>query len=143
MMPEIGTFLLCLALGLSLLLSSYPLWGAVRQDARLMAMARPLACGLFICIAAAFALLVWAFISNDFTVAYVVTNSNSLLPVYYRIAATWGAHEGSLLLWVLLLSTWTLAVAIFSRGMPQDALARVLAVMGMINLGFLLFIILT
>ena len=66
-----------------------------------MAMARPLACGLFICIAAAFALLVWAFISNDFTVAYVVTNSNSLLPVYYRIAATWGAHEGSLLLWVL------------------------------------------
>lgn len=143
MMPEIGTFLLCLALGLSLLLSSYPLWGAVRQDARLMAMARPLACGLFICIAAAFALLVWAFISNDFTVAYVVTNSNSLLPVYYRIAATWGAHEGSLLLWVLLLSTWTLAVAIFSRGMPQDALARVLAVMGMINLGFLLFILLT
>jgi len=143
MMPETGTFLLCLALGLSLLLSSYPLWGAVRQDARLMAMARPLACGVFACIAAAFALLVWAFISNDFTVAYVVTNSNSLLPVYYRIAATWGAHEGSLLLWVLLLSTWTLAVAIFSRGMPQDALARVLAVMGMINLGFLLFILLT
>jgi len=143
MMPEIGTFLLCLALSLALLLSSYPLWGAVRQDARLMAMARPLAAGLFVCIAAAFALLVWAFIRNDFTVAYVVTNSNSLLPVYYRIAATWGAHEGSLLLWVLLLSTWTLAVALFSRGMPQDALARVLAVMGMINLGFLLFILLT
>ncbi|UZH04062.1 heme lyase CcmF/NrfE family subunit [Pantoea anthophila] len=143
MMPETGTFLLCLALGLALLLSSYPLWGAIRQDARLMAMARPLACGLFVCIAAAFMLLVWAFICNDFTVAYVVTNSNSLLPVYYRIAATWGAHEGSLLLWVLLLSTWTLAVAIFSRGMPQDALARVLAVMGMINLGFLLFILLT
>jgi len=143
MMPEIGTFLLCLALGLALLLSSYPLWGAIRQDARLMAMARPLAGGLFVCIAAAFALLVWAFICNDFTVAYVVTNSNSLLPVYYRIAATWGAHEGSLLLWVLLLSTWTLAVALFSRGMPQDALARVLVVMGMINLGFLLFILLT
>ncbi|WP_312829586.1 cytochrome c biogenesis protein CcsA, partial [Pantoea anthophila] len=143
MMPETGTFLLCLALGLALLLSSYPLWGAIRQDARLMAMARPLACGLFVCIAAAFMLLVWAFICNDFTVAYVVTNSNSLLPIYYRIAATWGAHEGSLLLWVLLLSTWTLAVAIFSRGMPQDALARVLAVMGMINLGFLLFILLT
>ncbi|MGK3141416.1 heme lyase CcmF/NrfE family subunit [Pantoea sp. C2G6] len=143
MMPEIGTFLLCLALSLSLLLSSYPLWGAVRQDARLMAMARPLACVVFVCIAAAFALLIWAFISNDFTVAYVATNSNSLLPVYYRIAATWGAHEGSLLLWVLLLSTWTLAVAIFSRDMPQDALARVLAVMGMINFGFLLFILLT
>lgn len=143
MMPEIGTFLLCLALGISLLLSTYPLWGAVRQDARLMAMARPLAAGLFVLIAAAFMLLVWAFIANDFTVSYVATNSNSLLPVYYRIAATWGAHEGSLLLWVLLLSSWTVAVAIFSRGMPQDALARVLAVMGMINLGFLLFILLT
>ncbi|ERK11188.1 MAG: heme lyase CcmF/NrfE family subunit [Pantoea sp.] len=143
MMPEIGSFLLCLALGLALLLSIYPLWGAVRQDARLMALARPLTVGMFACIAAAFLLLVHAFIVNDFTVAYVATNSNTLLPVYYRIAATWGAHEGSLLLWVLLLSSWTLAVAIFSRGMPQDALARVLSVMGMINLGFLLFITLT
>ncbi|OWS74845.1 heme lyase NrfEFG subunit NrfE [Pantoea sp. VS1] len=143
MMPEIGSFLLCLALGLALLLSIYPLWGAARQDGRLMALARPLTWGMFLCIAAAFLVLVHAFVVNDFTVGYVATNSNSLLPVYYRIAATWGAHEGSLLLWVLLLSTWTLAVAIFSRGMPQDALARVLAVMGMINLGFLLFIILT
>lgn len=143
MMPEIGSFLLCLALGLALLLSIYPLWGAARQDARLMALARPLTWGMFICIAGAFLLLVHAFVVNDFTVAYVATNSNTLLPVYYRIAATWGAHEGSLLLWVLLLSTWTLAVAIFSRGMPQDALARVLAVMGMITFGFLLFIILT
>ncbi|MFH8135200.1 heme lyase CcmF/NrfE family subunit [Pantoea osteomyelitidis] len=143
MMPEIGTFLLCLALALSLLLSTYPLWGALRQDARLMALARPLSVGLFLSIAAAFAVLVHAFVVNDFTVAYVATNSNTLLPVYYRIAATWGAHEGSLLLWVLLLSTWTLAVALFSRRMPQDAIARVLAVMGMINLGFLLFITLT
>lgn len=143
MMPEIGSFLLCLALGLALLLSIYPLWGATRQDARLMAMARPLAWGMFACIVAAFVVLVHAFIVNDFSVAYVATNSNTLLPVYYRIAATWGAHEGSLLLWVLLLSTWTVAVAIFSRGMPQDALARVLSVMGMINLGFLLFITLT
>lgn len=143
MMPEVGSFLLCLAMGIALLLSVYPLWGALRQDARLMGLARPLASGLFLCIAAAFLVLVHAFVVNDFTVAYVATNSNTLLPVYYRIAATWGAHEGSLLLWVLLLSTWTLLVAIFSRGMPQDALARVLAVMGMINLGFLLFIILT
>lgn len=143
MMPEIGSFLLCLALGLALLLSVYPLWGAQRDDARLMGLARPLASGLFLCIAAAFLVLVHAFVVNDFTVGYVAANSNTLLPVYYRIAATWGAHEGSLLLWVLLLSSWTLLVAIFSRGMPQDALARVLAVMGMINLGFLLFIILT
>ncbi len=75
--------------------------------------------------------------------AYVANNSNTHLPVYYRVAATWGAHEGSLLLWVLLLSAWTFAVALFSRSMPQDAVARVLAVMGMINFGFLLFIILT
>lgn len=143
MMPEVGSFLLCLALGIALLLSVYPLWGAVRQDARLMGLARPLASGLFLCIVGAFLVLVHAFVVNDFTVGYVAANSNTLLPVYYRIAATWGAHEGSLLLWVLLLSSWTLLVAIFSRGMPQDALARVLAVMGMINLGFLLFIILT
>ena len=143
MMPEIGTFLLCLALGLALLLSIYPLWGAARQDARLMMLARPLTWGMFLAIAAAFMVLVHAFVVNDFTVAYVATNSNTLLPVYYRVAATWGAHEGSLLLWVLLLSSWSLAVAIFSREMPRDALARVLAVMGMINAGFLLFILLT
>lgn len=143
MMPEVGSFLLCLALALSLLLSVYPLWGAARQDQRLMGLARPLTYGLFACIAGAFAILVHAFVVNDFSVAYVATNSNTLLPVYYRIAATWGAHEGSLLLWVLLLSVWTLAVALLSRSMPEDAIARVLAVMGMINLGFLLFITLT
>ena len=143
MMPEIGSFLLCLALAFSLLLSVYPLWGAARQDARLMGLARPLTYALFACIAAAFLILVHAFVVNDFSVAYVATNSNTLLPVYYRVAATWGAHEGSLLLWVLLLSGWTLAVALLSRAMPADAIARVLAVMGMINLGFLLFITLT
>ncbi len=90
MMPEIGSFLLCLGLAMSLLLSLYPLWGALRQDGRLMALARPLSYGLFACIAAAFMALVYAFVVNDFTVGYVATNSNSLLPVYYRIAATWG-----------------------------------------------------
>ena len=143
MIPEIGSFLLCLALGVSLLLLIYPLWGAARRDARLMAMARPLAVALFTCVAGAFLILVHAFVVNDFSVAYVAANSNSLLPVWYRVAATWGAHEGSLLLWVLLLSGWTLAVALFSRSMPQEAIARVLAVMGMINLAFLLFITLT
>ncbi len=143
MMPELGNFLLCLAAGLALLLSVYPLWGAARQDRRLMALARPLACGLFACIGGAFLLLVHAFVVNDFTVRYVAENSNSALPVWYRVAATWGAHEGSLLLWVLLLSVWTFAVALFSRRMPLDAVARVLAVMGMIALGFLLFILFT
>ena len=143
MIPEIGSFLLCLGLGLSLLLSVYPLWGASRLDQRLMGLARPLSYGLFACVAAAFLILVHAFVVNDFSVAYVANNSNTLLPVWYRVAATWGAHEGSLLLWVLLLSTWTLAVALFSRSMPADAIARVLAVMGMINFCFLLFITLT
>ncbi len=143
MMPELGNFLLCLAAGLALLLSVYPLWGAARQDRRLMALARPLACGLFACIGGAFLLLVHAFVVNDFTVRYVAENSNSALPVWYRVAATGGAHEGSLLLWVLLLSVWTFAVAIFSRRMPLDAVARVLAVMGMIAFGFLLFILFT
>ena len=143
MMPELGNFLLCLAAGLALLLSVYPLWGAARQDRRLMALARPLACGLFACIGGAFLLLVHAFVVNDFTVRYVAENSNSALPVWYRVAATWGAHEGSLLLWVLLLSVWTFAVALFSRRMPLGAVARVLAVMGMIALGFLLFILFT
>ncbi|XES83118.1 heme lyase CcmF/NrfE family subunit [Franconibacter pulveris] len=143
MMPEIGNYLLCLALGVSLLLSVYPLWGAVRQDTRLMALARPLAWLLFFTILGAFLILVHAFVVNDFTVQYVVSNSNRELPVWYRVAATWGSHEGSLLLWVLLMSGWTFAVAIFSRGMPQDAVARVLAVMGMIAFGFLLFILFT
>jgi len=143
MMPEIGSFLLCLALAISLLLSIYPLWGALRQDARLMALARPLACALFACLLGAFLILVHAFVVNDFTVLYVASNSNTELPVWYRVAATWGAHEGSLLLWVLLMGAWTFAVAIFSRGMPQEAIARVLSVMGGINFCFLLFILLT
>ncbi len=143
MIPEVGSFLLCLALGVSLLLIIYPLWGVARRDTRLMVLARPLAVGLFACVAGAFLVLIHAFVANDFSVAYVADNSNSLLPVWYRVAATWGAHEGSLLLWVLLLSGWTLAVALFNGSMPPEAIARVLAVMGMINLAFLLFIILT
>ncbi|EBW6088152.1 heme lyase NrfEFG subunit NrfE, partial [Salmonella enterica subsp. enterica serovar Enteritidis] len=143
MMPELGNFLLCLALGISLLLSVYPQWGAVRQDARLMALARPLSWMLFISVMAAFLILVYAFVVNDFTIMYVASNSNAELPVWYRVAATWGAHEGSLLLWVLLMSAWTFAVATLSRGMPLDSVARVLSVMGMVNFGFLLFILLT
>lgn len=143
MMPEIGNFLLCLAAGLALLLTLWPQWGAMRQAPRLMALARPLACALFACLISAFLILVHAFVVNDFTVLYVASNSNTELPVWYRVAATWGAHEGSLLLWVLLMGAWTLAVAMFSRAMPQEAIARVLSVMGGINFCFLLFILLT
>lgn len=143
MIPEIGNFLLCLALALAVLAGVCPLWGAQRDDLRLLATARPLTLGVFLAVAGAFTLLVWCFISNDFTVAYVAANSNDQLPLGYRIAATWGAHEGSLLLWVLLLNLWAVAVARFSRSLPLTATARVLAVMGLINIGLLLFIIMT
>ncbi|EIQ8314061.1 heme lyase CcmF/NrfE family subunit, partial [Salmonella enterica subsp. enterica serovar Adjame] len=143
MMPEYGHALLCLALGVALLLSVYPLWGVARGDARMMASAGVFAWLLFICVAGAFFVLVHAFVVNDFTVAYVAGNSNTQLPVWYRVAATWGAHEGSLLLWVLLMSGWTLAVAVFSRRVPADIVARVLAVMGMVCAGFLAFILFT
>lgn len=143
MIPETGNLLLSLALGLALLLSFYPLLGAARGDERLMASARPLSGLLFLCVTGAFLVLVYLFVSNDFTVAYVASNSNTRLPVWYRVAATWGAHEGSLLLWVLLLSGWTFAVAVFSRRIPLDTVARVLAVLGMIGAGFLIFVLFT
>ncbi len=143
MMPEIGNYLLCLALGIALVLTLWPVWGISRQNARLIALARPLAWALFLAILGAFITLVYAFVVNDFTVQYVAGNSNTALPVWYRVAATWGAHEGSLLLWVLLMSGWTCAVAALSRRMPVESVARVLAVMGMINFGFLLFILFT
>jgi len=143
MMPEVGNILLCLALGAALLLSFYPLLGVARGDERLMASARPFAWLLFLLVAGAFALLVNAFIVNDFSVAYVASNSNTQLPLGFRIAATWGAHEGSLLLWMLLMSGWIFALALFSRRMPLAFLARALAVMGMVSVGFLLFILFT
>lgn len=143
MIAEIGSFLLCLATGFALLLSSLPLLGAVRLDMRLMILARPLTVGLFICVMSAFLILIYCLVVNDFTLRYVAENSNTLLPVWYRVAASWGAHEGSLLLWVVMLSGWTFAVACFSSQMPLDSVSRVLAVMGMINVGFLLFITLT
>ncbi|HEY2453633.1 MAG TPA: heme lyase CcmF/NrfE family subunit [Scandinavium sp.] len=143
MMPEIGNLLLCLALGVALLLSIYPLLGASRQDTRMMTLAKPLAWALFLLILGSFGILIHALVVNDFTVLYVANNSNTQLPVWYRVAAAWGAHEGSLLLWILLMSGWTFAVALFSRSVPLAATARVLGVMGCINLGFLLFILLT
>jgi cytochrome c-type biogenesis protein CcmF len=143
MIPEIGNFALSLALALSVLLSIEPLRGVIYRNSRSMATGRPLSYGLFAATFLSFLCLAYALAVNDFSVAYVAANSNSQLPIYFRIAAAWGAHEGSLLLWVLLLSSWTLAVALFSKQMPQDAVARVLSVMGMINVGFLLFVIFT
>ncbi|WP_318403953.1 heme lyase CcmF/NrfE family subunit [Photobacterium leiognathi] len=143
MIPEIGHFALIAALALSVLVSIYPLYGAAVGNQAMMRMARPLSYGVFAFLSLSFVILCWSFYSNDFTVAYVASNSTSLLPWYYRITAVWGAHEGSLLLWVLIQAGWATAVARFSRGMPLESVARVLSVMGMIAVGFLLFIIIT
>ena len=143
MIAEIGHFALIVSLALAVLLSILPLVGASRNNTLLMNSARPLSWGMFLLLFVSFAVLLWAFYTNDFTLNYVASNSNSQLPWYYRLTAVWGAHEGSLLLWVLIQAGWTVAVASFSRGMPQESVARVLAVMGMITVGFLLFIILT
>jgi len=143
MIPELGQFSLILALLLAALLGTLPLAGAQRRIGAWMALARPLAAGQFVFIAFAFGCLAASFINNDFSVLNVATNSNSQLPLHYRIAATWGSHEGSMLLWLLMLGSWTAAVAIRSRHLPDEMVARVLGVMGLIALGFLLFVLLT
>ena len=143
MVPELGHFSLILALCLAVALGILPLIGTFRGDARLLSVARPLAQGQFVFIVFAFACLLYSFITSDFSVQNVAANSNTKLPVYYRITASWGSHEGSLLLWVLMLAGWTIAVSIFSRNLPQEVIARVLAVMGLIMIGFLLFMLLT
>ncbi|MDV3503236.1 heme lyase CcmF/NrfE family subunit [Marinobacter sp. M-5] len=143
MYPELGQFALILALLLAVLLSVVPLAGSVTGRDNLQAFARPLSAGLFVFVAIAFAILTYAFLIDDFSVAYVANNSNSMLPWYYKFSAVWGGHEGSLLLWILMLAGWTLAVAVFSRRLPSVMIAQVLAVMGMITVGFLLFTILT
>jgi cytochrome c-type biogenesis protein CcmF len=105
--------------------------------------ARPAAQGQFTFVAIAFGCLAWSFIQNDFSVLNVATNSNSQLPIQYRIAATWGSHEGSLLLWVLMLNVWTVGVTVFSRHLPAAMVARVIGVLGLVSVGFLLFLLLT
>src|SRR5881394_1739015 len=143
MIPELGHFALIVALLAALALGTLPLVGAARNDFALMAMARPAARVLFLLVAFAFACLAWSFITSDFSVENVAQHSNSRLPSYYRFAATWGSHEGSLLLWLLMLTGWAGAVTLFSRNLPAAVIARVLAIMGLIAVGFLLFLLLT
>ena len=143
MLPELGQFALILALLLALAQCVLPLLGAWRGNAALIATARPVATGQFVFVALAFGALTWAFLTQDFSVAYVAQNSNLALPWYYRFSAVWGAHEGSLLLWVLILDVWTLALAAFSRRLPDAFIARVLGVLGFVALGFLAFTIFT
>ena len=143
MLPELGQVALILSLLLALLLGLLPLVGAHRDDAALMATARPLAFAQLLFIALAYGVLTHAFVVHDFSIAYVARNSNTLLPAIYQFPAVWGAHEGSLLLWVLILGLWTAAVAVFSKSLPPQVVARVLAVMGWIAVGFLSFLIFT
>jgi len=139
MAPELGIFSLILAFVLSLAQAFFGLTGAWRAKPVWMDVARPAVTGQFVFVAMAFACLVYCFVNGDFSVLYVARNSNSQLPLFYKVAAVWGAHEGSLLLWILILSIWSVAVAAFSRRLPQSFSSRVLGVMGLISAGFMLF----
>ena len=143
MIPELGHFALTIALALAIAQATLSFVGAATGRAALMATSRSVAVGQFVFVAGAFAALASCFVGNDFSVVNVATNSNSTLPTPYRFAATWGSHEGSLLLWTFMLASWTLAVAVFSRHLPQRMVSRVLGVMGLVAVGFLLFMLLT
>ncbi len=143
MIGELGHFALVIALALALVQVTLAFAGARSGRAAWLATVRPVAVGQFVFVAGAFAALATAFVSNDFSILNVASHSNSLLPAHYRFAATWGSHEGSILLWSLMLAGWTFAVAVFSRRLPERFMARVLGVMGLVSVGFLLFILLT
>jgi cytochrome c-type biogenesis protein CcmF len=139
MIPEIGQYAMILALLLAVAQTFFGLAGPWRGQSRWMQAVYPAVAGQFVLLAVAFGCLVWAFVHNDFSVRLVAANSNSALPVYFRVAATWGNHEGSMLFWVFVLSVWTLAVAAFSASLPRSFVARVLGVLGLVSAGFLLF----
>jgi cytochrome c-type biogenesis protein CcmF len=139
MIPELGQLLLLMALAVALAQGLLPLLGAQRGRADWMALGPPLAALQFALLLGAFACLAASFVRHDFSVLYVASNSNLALPLPYRLAAVWGGHEGSLLLWLLMLGLWTVAVAAFSRSLPQPFVARILAVLGWVSVGFLLF----
>ncbi len=143
MLPEIGHFFLILSLCVALVLATVPLLGVYQNNLRLMKSAKPLALLATFFIIIAYLILTLCFVNNDFTVAIVANHSNLSLPLIYKISAVWGGHEGSLLLWVLILGLWTSAVAIFSKDLPDDMSARVLSVLAMIAVGFLLFSLFT
>jgi cytochrome c-type biogenesis protein CcmF len=143
MIPEIGHFALILALLITLIQGVLPIAGAARGDRAWMAVARPAARGTAFFVTFAWVCLVISFISSDFSVVNVANNSNSQLPIQYKFAASWGSHEGSLLLWVLMMAWWTLGVAIFSRHLPDEMMARVIGVQGLVSFGFLLFMLTT
>jgi cytochrome c-type biogenesis protein CcmF len=143
MVPELGNFALILSAVVALILGTLPLVGAHRNRLSWVAVARPAASAMALLITFSFACLTQAFVTNDFSVVYVAQHSNSLLPLQYRVAGVWGGHEGSLLLWILMLSWWAFLVAMLSRQLPETMVARVLGTLGLVAFGFLLFILLT
>jgi len=143
MVPELGHFAMVLALLLALVQGTLPIAGAFKGRREWMAVARPAAYGMFAFVAFAWGCLAYAFLNDDFSVINVAQNSNTLLPWKYKIAATWGSHEGSLVLWILMLTGWGAAVAFFSRHLPDEMVARVLGVMGLVTVGFLSFTLMT
>ena len=143
MIPELGNFALVLALAIAVLQTVVPMAGAARGLNAWMYLARPAAHAQFLFVLFAFGCLAWSFAQNDFSVVYVASNSNSTLPIQYRLAAVWGGHEGSLLLWVLILTAWMVAVARYSDHLPLPMVARILSVMGFVAVGFHLFMLFT
>ncbi len=143
MVPELGNFALILAMLLALVQGTLPIIGATRGIPSWIALARPVAQGQFVFVTIAFGCLAYSFVNNDFSVLNVASHSNSELPLHFRFAATWGSHEGSLLLWVTMLAGWSVAVSVFSRQLPDDMVARVLGVLGLVSVGFLLFLLFT
>lgn len=143
MIPELGHMALILALSLALMQSTLPVIGAHNGNASWVALAKPAAMGQLLFMVVAYGCLTYSFLVHDFSVAYVAQNSNTHLPTLYLISGVWGAHEGSLLFWALTLSGWTGAVVLFSRSMPETMIARVVGVMGMVSVGFLMFMLFT
>lgn len=143
MIPEIGEFALIIALFLSVILALVPMYGASTANEMWMTYAKPLAAGQFLFVFISFICLGYAFSQDDFSVVYVAQHSNSQMPIQFKLSAIWGGHEGSLLLWALILTGWTFAVSRFSKALPLDMLARVLSVMGMVATGFISFLLIT
>jgi cytochrome c-type biogenesis protein CcmF len=143
MIPEIGNFSLILALLLAAIQGTLPIIGAARGIPSWIALARPVVQGQFVFVLIAFLCLAYSFVTSDFSVLNVAKNSNTELPFQYRLAATWGSHEGSLLLWVFMLAGWSVAVSVFSKQLPDDVVARVIGVLGLVSIGFYLFMLIT
>src|SRR5690554_763424 len=143
MIPEIGHFALVIGLLFALVQAALPLAGATLRRPLWMAYARPMAAGQFLFVAIAYAALTASYMLDDFSVVNVANNSNSMLPWFYKFSAVWGNHEGSVLLWSLMLAGWGFFAARYSRELPRYMVARVLGVLGMVCVGFLLFILVT